>query len=129
MFAAHLRIDRFDFRLRLRSRNSRRESADNPETARVTRLHLVFRKREWLPNFRAPAKLTSAAEIEKLEGKIETCGHHAHNGETFAVEKKLRPDDLRIIVEPSLPQPRTDDHNIIAAQGAFFRLEKSAFDR
>jgi hypothetical protein len=24
--------------------------------------------------FRAPAKLTSAAEIEKLERKIETCG-------------------------------------------------------
>src|SRR4029450_13213875 len=103
--------------------------SDNPETPGVSRFHLVIGECEWLPNFRAPAKLTAAAEIEKLERKIETGGHHAYNGEVFAVQKELRPDDLRIAIETTLPQSRADDHNIVAAKGAFFGLEKSAFDR
>src|SRR6476646_6660139 len=129
MLAAHLRIDGFDFRLRLCGRGSRRQAPDHPETPRGTHFHLVIGERERLPNFSAPAKLTSTAEIEKLERKIETCGHHAHNGEIFAVQKKLRPDDLRVAIEATLPQSRADDHDVITAEGAFFRLEKPAFDR
>src|SRR5437764_3945656 len=129
MLAAHLRIDRFDFRLRLCGRGSRRQAPDHPESPRGTHFHLVIGEREWLPNFSAPAKLTSTAEIEKLEWKIETCRHHAHNGEIFAVQKELRPDDLWVAIESALPQSRADDHNVVAADGAFFGLEKSAFDR
>jgi hypothetical protein len=129
VFAAHLRVDRFDFRLRLRRRDSRRQASDNPETPGVTRFHLVIGEGEWLPNFRAPAETAATAEIEKLKGKIEISGHHAYDGEIFSIEKKLRPDDLRIPIETTLPQPRADDHNIVAAQGAFFGLKKSAFDR
>jgi len=73
--------------------------------------------------------LTSAAQIEKLERKIETCGHHAHNGEIFAVQKNFRPDDSRVAIETTLPQSRADDHDVVAAEGAFFRLEKPPFDR
>src|SRR6266566_386274 len=124
MLAAHLRIDRFDFRLRLCGRGSRRQAPDHPETPRGTRFHLVIGKGEWLPNFSAPAKLTSAAEIEKPERKIETCRHHADNGEIFAVQEEFRPDDLRVAVKSALPQSRADDHDVVAAEGAFFRLEK-----
>jgi hypothetical protein len=73
--------------------------------------------------------LTAITEIEKLERKIEGCGHHADNGKIFAVEKKLRADDLRIAIESTLPQSLADDHNIVAPESTFFRLEKSAFDR
>src|SRR6266566_1443618 len=128
MLAAHLRIDRFDFRLRLCGRGSRRQAPDHPETPRGTHFHLVIGEREWLPNFSAPAELAAVAEIKKLKWKIEACRHHAHNGETLAVEKKPRPDDLRIAIEPALPQPRADDDHIISAQRAFFRLEESTFD-
>src|SRR5882724_6915346 len=129
MLAAHLRIDRFDFRLRLCARGSRRQASDHPETPRGTHFHLVIGERERPPNFRAPAKLASTAEIEKLEWKIETCRHHAHNGEIFAVQKELRPDDLRVAIETALPQSRANDHNVVAADGEFFRLEKPPFDR
>src|SRR5882724_4613741 len=129
MLAAHLSIDRFDFRLRLCARGSRRQAPDHPETPRGTHFHLVIGEREWLPNFSAPAKLTSTAEIEKLEWKIETYRHHAHNGEIFAVQKELRPDDLRVAIEATLPQSRADYDDIIPAEGAFFRLEKPPFDR
>jgi hypothetical protein len=73
--------------------------------------------------------LSAIAEIEKLERKIKTDRHHADHREIFAVEKKLLPDDLRVTVEPTLPQSCTDDDDIVAAERAFFRLEKSALDR
>ena len=103
MLAAHLRVNRLDLRLRLRDRRRRRQSSDNRETARVTRFHLIIGERQWLPNFSAPAKLGPVAEVEKLERKIETLRHHSDNGEGFAVEEKLRADDLWVAIEPALP--------------------------
>ena len=72
---------------------------------------------------------TRARSFEKLERKIKASGHHADHRETLAVEKKFRPDDVRIAVEPALPQSRADYDDIVPAQCAFFRLEKSALNR
>src|SRR5215831_8543229 len=128
MLAAHLRIDRFDFCFRLRGWGSRGQAPDDEITPPIAGLHLLVAKCKWLPNLRALAELSAVAQIEKLKREIKTHGHHANNRETFAVEKKLLPNDLRIAVELALPQPCADDHDIVAAKSAFFRLEESAFD-
>src|SRR5215468_2774621 len=127
MFTPHLCVDRFDFRVRLHSCGSRRQTPDNPEAPVVTRFHLIIGECKWLPDFRAPAKLAAAAEIKQLKREIEGCRHHAYDGEIFAIEKQLLPDDLWIAVETTLPQSCTDDHHLVTAERAFFGLEKSAF--
>ena len=33
------------------------------------------------------------------------------------------------LLKSALPQSRTNDHDVVAAEGALFRLEKPAFDR
>ena len=48
-------------------------------------------------------ELSAVAEIEELQREIKDRRHHADNGETFAVEKKLFSNDLGIAVEPALP--------------------------
>src|SRR5215468_8551275 len=128
MLAAHLRIDRFDFCFRLRGWGSRGQAPDDEITPPIAGFHLLVAKRKWLPNLRTLAELAAVAQIEKLKREIKTRRHHADNGETFAVEKKVLPNDLRIAVEPALPQSSADDHDIVAAKSAFFRLEDSAFD-
>ena len=124
MFEAHLCVERLDLRLCLRHRCSSGQSPDDGIAARAALLHLCIGKCQWLPNFSAPAELAAVAEIEKLKRKIESCGHDAHNGVAFAVEKQLRPDDLRVAIEPALPQTRTDDHDIVATKRAFFERRR-----
>src|SRR5215467_10495265 len=104
MLTAHLRIDGFDFRLRLRGRGSRRQASHDPETPIGTRFHLIISEREWLPNFRAATETAAVSEIKKLKRKIEACGHHAHHCEISAVQEELRPDDLWIAIKTTLPQ-------------------------
>src|SRR5262249_28766138 len=128
MFAAHLRVNGLDLCLRLCDRRSRRQSSNDEIAAPVPGFRLIIGKRKGFPDFRTLAKLSAVAEVEKLKRKIKTGGHHADNGEIFAIEKKLHPDDLRITINPALPETRADDDNIVAANRAFFRLEDSASD-
>src|SRR5438093_9578841 len=128
MLAAHLRVDGLDLGLRLRDRRSHRQSSDDEVAPRATYVHLIIGKREWFPNLRSLAELAAVAEIEELKRKIKTGGHHADNRETFAVQKKLLPHDLRIVIEPALPKTRTKNNDIVATDRAFFRLKESAFD-
>src|SRR5262249_40442063 len=105
------------------------QASDDEIATRATQLHLLISKREWFPNFRPLVKLTAVPEIKKLKWKIEARRHHADNGETLAVKKKLLPDDLLIAIEPTLPQSRADDNDIVATERAFLRFKESPLDR
>src|ERR1700676_1670110 len=83
MFPPHLAIDRLDLSLCLRYRRSVFESADDGETARVTRLYLPVRKRERLPDISPLTELTAATKIEKLKRKIKSLRHDSNDSEAL----------------------------------------------
>ncbi len=129
MIVTHLHVDPINLRLRLCDSCPGFQAADDRESARVTSLHLRVREGERLPDVGTFPELTTGAEIEKLQWKIEAFRHDAHNGEGTAVHYDLRIHGVRISVESPLPEALADYDDVVASILCFFRIENPPLDR
>ena len=129
MLDAHLAVNRFDLRLRMRERYARFQPADDRITTVVANAQLFVRKGERLPDVGAATELAAGAKIKKLQRKIKFRRHDPDHGEAFAVEKQFGAENLRVAVKFSLPEPLANDDDIVAPNLTFSRFKKSAFDR
>ena len=120
-------MQRADFRLGVRDRNSALQPPDNSVTARAARFELVFGERDRFPDIDALGE-SAALDIEKRQRKFERCRHDADDREGAAVERKRFADNRRIRVETPLPETRADDDYAVVAFASLALAEGAASD-
>jgi hypothetical protein len=81
-----------------------------------------------LPDIGSFAKLRTL-NSKKWNREFETRRHHTHDGEAATVRDNLASDNLWVAIEPALPQPFTDDEDVIVSSCAIGRLEGTSANR
>ena len=102
--------------------NTLNKPRDDGVAARVTNLQFLRSESQRLPDIGPLAKLRTL-NPKKWNRKFETRRHHTDDGEGATVRDDLTSDNLRIGIEPALPQPFADDEDVVVSSGAIGRLE------
>src|SRR5207237_1732919 len=119
---SHRRRHSIEFSLRLFCGNTLNKPRDDGIAARVTNLQFLRSESQRLPDIGPLAKLRTL-NPKKWNRKFETRRHHTDDGEGATVRDDLTSDNLRIGIEPALPQPFADDEDVVVSSGAIGRLE------